>query len=88
MRLVVSELATNAVSHAQTPFSVTLSCAGGWVLLAIRDASPAPPVRSAPDVMAVSGRGLMIVEVLSHKWGTSTDDRGFKSVWASFPERL
>ena len=88
MRLVVSELATNAVAHAQTPFSVTLSCADGSVLLAIHDASAAAPVRSAPDVMDVSGRGLMIVEVLSHKWGNSTDDHGFKSVWASFPERL
>lgn len=87
VRLVVSELATNAVAHAQTSFSVTLSSANGTVLLAIQDESAAAPVRSAPDVMDVSGRGLMIVEVLSHKWGTSPDGHGFKSVWASFPER-
>ena len=76
MRLVVSELAANAVAHAQTPFSVTLSSANGLVLLAIQDGSAAAPVRSASDVMDVSGRGLMIVEVLSHKWGTSTDGHG------------
>ena len=29
VRLVVSELATNAVAHAQTPFRVTLSSANG-----------------------------------------------------------
>ena len=85
--LVVSELATNAVAHAQTPFGVTLSSANGSVLLAIQDGSAAAPVRSASDVMDVSGRGLMFVEVLSHKWGTTTDGHGLKSVWASFPKR-
>jgi len=85
VRLVASELATNAVTHAQTPFRVTLSSSNGWVLLAIQDGSTAPPVQSAPSVMDMSGRGLMIVELLSQEWGTSTDGHGFKSVWASFP---
>jgi hypothetical protein len=35
--------------------------------------------------MDISGRGLMIVELLSQECGTRTDDHGFKSVWASFP---
>jgi hypothetical protein len=35
--------------------------------------------------MEMSGRGLMLVELLSQEWGTRTDDHGFKSVWASFP---
>ena len=35
--------------------------------------------------MGMSGRGLMIVGLLSHEWGTSTDGQGSKSVWASFP---
>lgn len=85
VRLVVSELATNAVTHAQTPFVVTLSSAEGSVLLVILDESTSVPVRSVPDVMDMSGRGLMIVELLCPKWGTFTDSRGFKSVWASFP---
>lgn len=85
VRLVVSELATNAVAHAQTPFAVTLSRADRSVRVAIRDGSPSAPVRSTPDVMDMSGRGLMIVELLSQAWGISTDRHGFKSVWASFP---
>jgi len=85
VRLVASELATNAVAHAQTPFAVTLSSANGAVRLAVQDGSPSAPVRSAPDVMDMSGRGLMIVESLSQRWGTSTDGHGFKSVWACFP---
>ena len=51
VRLVVSELATNAVAHAQTPFIVTLSRANASVLLAIGDESTSAPIRSAPDVM-------------------------------------
>ena len=85
VRLVVSELATNAVVHAQRPFGVCLSRVLGSVLLAIRDGSNWPPVPSVPDVMDMSGRGLMLVELLSQEWGTRTDDHGFKSVWASFP---
>ena len=88
VRLVASELATNAVAHAHTPFVVTLSGANGCVLLAIQDGSPSVPVRSAPDLMGKSGRGLMIVESLAKEWGNSTDGRGFKSVWASFPSGL
>jgi anti-sigma regulatory factor (Ser/Thr protein kinase) len=84
MRLVVSELATNAVAHARTPFVVTLSRAHRTVLVVIQDESTSVPVSAAPDAMDISGRGLMIVELLSHEWGTSTDARGSKSVWASF----
>ena len=86
IRLVVSELATNALQHAQTPFVVTLSMAGRVVLLTLRDESQLIPIRSAPGVMDLNGRGLMIVELLSHEWGINIDDHGSKSVWASFPE--
>lgn len=88
VRMVASELATNAVAHARTQFLVTLSSADGSVLLTIKDESTSAPVRSVPDVMDMSGRGLMIVEALSQEWGTSADGRGSKSVWASFPGAL
>ncbi len=42
MRLVVSELGTNAVTHAQTPFSVTLWCADRSALLASMMRRPRP----------------------------------------------
>ena len=84
VRLVVSELATNAVAHAKTPFVVTLSSTNGTVLLDIQDGSTSAVVPYTPDVMDMSGRGILIVELLSQQWGTSIDDRGFKSVWASF----
>jgi anti-sigma regulatory factor (Ser/Thr protein kinase) len=87
MRLVVSELATNAVAHAKTPFTVTLLESNESIIVAIEDGSDSVPVRAAPDVLNTSGRGLMLVEELSDGWGTRSDGHGLKSVWASFPSR-
>jgi anti-sigma regulatory factor (Ser/Thr protein kinase) len=87
IRLVTSELATNAMVHARTPFVVTLSEVNGVVLLAIRDGSTSVPVRTTPRVTDMGGRGLMLVELLSREWGASTDGSGSKSVWASFATR-
>ena len=84
VRLVVSELATNAVAHAQTPFVVTVSLTDELVLVVIQDTSTSVPVRRSPEATDLSGRGLMIVELLSQDWGTHTDVEGTKSVWASF----
>ena len=73
------------MAHAQTPFVVTHSSADGSILLDIQDGSTSAAVPTTPDVMDLSGRGLMIVELLSHDWGTRSHGQGFKSVWASFP---
>ena len=84
VRLVASELATNALTHARTSFAVALSATDGSVLLAVRDSSMSMPVMMVARGMDLGGRGLTIVAVLSHAWGVATDERGHKSVWASF----
>ena len=85
VRLVASELATNALVHARSPFSVTLAALGETVLLTVRDDSSSIPIRRAPHVMALAGRGLEIVSVTSLEWGTiQADGAGRKAVWASF----
>ncbi|MBA2561168.1 MAG: ATP-binding protein [Propionibacteriales bacterium] len=84
IRLVVSELATNAMTHSTTPFTITLSQTDDIVQLAVRDSSPSLPVRAVQQGMDVGGRGLAIVELLSRDCGVRTDDFGSKSVWASF----
>jgi anti-sigma regulatory factor (Ser/Thr protein kinase) len=87
VRLVASELATNALLHAQTAFSVTLAATDQTVLLTVRDDSPALPTRRAAQAMDPSGRGLDIVRLVSHDWGTNEDGAGSKAVWASFAIR-
>ena len=87
VRLVASELATNSLVHAQTAFSVTLAAADQTVLLTVRDDSPALPVRRTAQAMDLTGRGLEIVDSVSHGWGTNEDGAGSKAVWASFTIR-
>jgi hypothetical protein len=85
IRLVASELATNALVHAQTAFSVTLAALGETVLLTVRDDSSSVPVRRAGQVLDLAGRGLEIVSIISLEWGTiQAEGVGSKAVWASF----
>ena len=84
IRLVASELATNALVHAGTDFSVTLSANDHTVILTVRDDNALLPSRRAARVMDTSGRGLEIVSVLSTDWGVNEDEAGCKAVWASF----
>jgi hypothetical protein len=87
VRLVASELATNALVHAQTAFSVTLEAAAQTVVLTVRDNSLALPSRRAAQAMDPSGRGLAVVAIVSLDWGTNEDGPGSKAVWASFAIR-
>jgi len=43
--LVASELATNALRHAGTPFTVTITAFADDLVLAVRDGSADPPTR-------------------------------------------
>lgn len=87
VRLVASELATNAMEHADTPFAVTLAERDGLVRLTVRDGSSVLPVLVSPQLTDTAGRGLVLVEQLSQEWGAAPDTVGAKSVWASFSTR-
>jgi len=79
-QLVVSELATNAVLHAGTPFTVRLTLADRSVRLEVDDGvSRAPRERRfGPD--ATTGRGISLIAEVSASWGVSMRPGG-KSVW-------
>jgi serine/threonine-protein kinase RsbW len=90
VEVVVSELLGNSVRHARP-------IAGGVVLLYWQVNSDEVLVRVTdggggrgveprrPDPLAVSGRGLQIVERLARVWGVSEHAGGLRSVWASVP---
>ncbi len=80
-RLLITELATNAVLHAQSPFSVKASVDGSRIRLSVSDASVVKPTIPAEDPMAASGRGLRLVSVLAPRWGVEMAADG-KTVWA------
>jgi two-component sensor histidine kinase len=79
--LIASELATNAVSHARSHFSVGLSRHGSQVRIAVGDADNTPPIVRAPSRAGVGGLGLHLIESLATCWGYEIDSHG-KIVWA------
>ena len=87
IRLVASELATNAVLHARTPFTVSLEQLVRVVLLTVQDGSPSAPELVDARDMDTHGRGLFLVDHTSHDWGVRKGPEGSKSVWASFVTR-
>ena len=87
VRLVVSELAANAVLHAHSPFTVSLGQVDRAVVLSVQDGSPGAPVLLAPELSDTAGRGVSIVDLVSDDWGVTHAPGGGKSVWASFSTR-
>jgi anti-sigma regulatory factor (Ser/Thr protein kinase) len=72
--LAVSELVTNSVVasaelRTAAPVLIWLGSDSNWLLLAVADASPQPPVRLNLGPEAERGRGLGLVEALSNRWG-------------------
>jgi anti-sigma regulatory factor (Ser/Thr protein kinase) len=84
VRLVASELATNAVLHARQPFTVSLCGDACLVVLSVHDPSHQSPIRGTAQSSDTHGRGLAIVESVSHDWGVDRNNGTAKSVWASF----
>lgn len=77
--LLVSELATNAVLHARTPFTVSIARHDG-VRVEVCDDDPTMPHVREYSIDAASGRGLQLLSSLANSFGTRTVDGG-KAVW-------
>ena len=78
--LVTSELVTNAVVHAGTQVSVRITTEARAVRVEIGDLSPHRPVARSWGRTAGTGRGLLIVDDQTDRWGTVLT-RGGKVVW-------
>jgi anti-sigma regulatory factor (Ser/Thr protein kinase) len=88
IELLVSELITNAVQVSRAmvqaaPVRLWLLSDGAQVVILVWDASPQPPVRIDTSDDAENGRGLLLVEATSARWGWQfPPDIGGKVVWA------
>ena len=81
VELVVTELATNAVRHARTLFTVAMTWDGRRLRIEVSDAHPVPPEpRDGVPADATGGRGLLLVEQLADRWGYDPHERG-KTIW-------
>ncbi|MFI8367598.1 ATP-binding protein [Streptomyces sp. NPDC085466] len=101
-RLLVSELATNAIQHAR-PARTSEAAAhsvgigtivlmlwptDGGIILAVSDSDPRPPAPRASDASVTGGRGLVLIQTMANGWGYSpTQPHPGKIVWAEVPAR-
>lgn len=79
--LVVSELTTNAVRHAGSPFTVQVTRRGSRLRISVSDKSSRVPVSREMGPGSLSGRGLVLVREVSVDWGYSLTPTG-KDVWS------
>ncbi|HYI62892.1 MAG TPA: ATP-binding protein [Acidimicrobiales bacterium] len=80
LAVMVSELASNSVRHARSPFRLSVTQQGTDVRVEVTDRGQGTPRAGALSPSALSGRGLRIVEALAETWGVEDDDRG-TTVW-------
>jgi two-component sensor histidine kinase len=79
--LIVSELATNAVVHACSPFEVAVHFEPHTVTLSVSDSSARPAAIRNRSPTDPHGRGLLVVDALARGWGC-VPTRAGKRVWA------
>jgi anti-sigma regulatory factor (Ser/Thr protein kinase) len=84
VRLLVSELVTNSVRHAQLTRDMTIrisvALVDGAVRIEVEDPGDGAIAAVAPDREHGGGFGLYLVELLAERWGSTND--GATCVWA------
>ena len=68
-QLAVSELCTNAVLHAHTPFEVVVQVSPDGVHVQVWDDDPVLPARRASDATSTTGRGLELLAAVASASG-------------------
>jgi anti-sigma regulatory factor (Ser/Thr protein kinase) len=78
--LLVGELATNAVKHADSPFSVSVDVRAGVVRIEVVNDAPELVAAVNMEPSEAGGFGLRLVDALSQHWGTESTGAK-KVVW-------
>ncbi|MFF7095314.1 ATP-binding protein [Streptomyces rubradiris] len=81
IRLVASELITNAVVHGEGPITVTLVNRSGRLVIDVLDGDPSVPRTRGAQADDENGRGLALVRLLSARCAWEPAGAG-KRVWA------
>ncbi|MFE0456837.1 ATP-binding protein [Streptomyces sp. NPDC058914] len=84
--LIVGELAANAVTHGRIPgrdFRLLLYVIGDTLRIEVTDTrSDCVPYVEQAAGDGESGRGMLLVEALAHRWGVTEGPAPRKTVWA------
>ena len=82
--LVVEELVSNGVDHARTSVQLVVHLDADVLHVAVRDWCPVLVRVQELDLGRLRGRGLLMVDDISTRWGCDLDATG-KTVWAELP---
>lgn len=83
--LLVSELVSNVVLHADTDLDVHLRRSDGRVRIEVHDRNPQLPQRKFYSPTSTTGRGMVFIAELSQGWGAEPTAGG-KMVWFELDE--
>lgn len=79
--LLVSELATNALVHGGTGFTLVVRLDGDRLRVSVTDGGEGTPQARRPAPEDLSGRGLLLVGRLADHWGVVPGADDGKTVW-------
>lgn len=84
--LLTSEVVSNAIRHAASEEGIDLvvDVAGDVLRVEVHDTGDGEPVMGEPEVGAVGGRGLLLLDALARRWG-AVRKAGGKVVWFELP---
>ena len=80
--LVVSEMVTNAVTHAASSCELSISVNPMVVRVEVVDQGAGTPEPLPASTTRGNGRGLHLIDALTAAWGVEPADDGGKTVWA------
>ena len=78
--LLLTELMSNGVRHANTELTLLLTYDGSRIHLGVSDEDEHPAALTVATPTTHGGWGLRLVDLLSSDWGTITERHG-KTVW-------
>ncbi|RGC70468.1 hypothetical protein C5N14_03210 [Micromonospora sp. MW-13] len=83
--IAATEMVNNVVAHARTGMTVRLAPRGGTLHIGVRDHSRRQPAyRGFAPVDTAGGRGLLLIDTVAQRWGSTLLPDG-KLVWAVLP---
>ena len=80
--LVASELAANAVTHADSGFRIRISLAPTTLRIDVSDSGEGTPEPQRLSISEEHGRGLHLIDALTTAWGLDDAPGIGKVVWA------